>query len=98
MQRCAALLVAATCWRLPRPRRPPAAPKPDARCPPVPLLPAEAEAVLTWGGAAVRATFTFDRWGRVARCASRDFLRRLPDGSFEAGEWQLAYSGHMLFG
>jgi len=59
---------------------------------------AEAQAVLSWGGPPVRATFTFDRWGRVARFSSHDFLRRLPDGSFEQGEWQVAYSGHMLFG
>lgn len=54
--------------------------------------------MLSWGGPPVRATFTFDRWGRVARCTSHDFLRRLPDGSFERGEWQVAYSGHLLFG
>ncbi|KAI7841479.1 hypothetical protein COHA_004873 [Chlorella ohadii] len=60
--------------------------------------PQQAQAVLSWGGPPVRATFTFDRWGRVARCSSHDFLRRLPDGSFEQGEWQVAYSGHMLFG
>lgn len=60
--------------------------------------PQQAQAVLSWGGPPVRATFTFDRWGRVARCTSHDFLRRLPDGSFERGEWQVAYSGHLLFG
>lgn len=61
-------------------------------------LPAEADAILTYAGGQVRATFTFDRWGRVARMRSQDFLRRLSDGSFESGEWQVAYSGHMLFG
>lgn len=75
------------------------APPPAPTFPLLPLsAPAEAEAVLTYGGACVRATFTFDRFGRVARMSSRDFLRRLPSGAFEAGEWQVAYSGHMLFG
>jgi len=55
-------------------------------------------AVLSYGGITVRATFTFDRFGRVARVTSRDFLRRLPNGRFEEGEWTVSYSGHMLFG
>ena len=50
------------------------------------------------GGPPLRATFTFDSYGRVARMRTRDFLRRTPSGSFERGEWQMAYSGHMLFG
>ena len=51
---------------------------------------AEAEAVLTYAGGCVRARFLFDRWGRVARMTSPDFLRRLPSGSFESGEWQVS--------
>ena len=50
------------------------------------------------GGPALRATFTFDSCGRVACMRTHDFLRRTPSGSFERGEWQVAYSGHMLFG
>lgn len=72
----------------------------STNCSPAPhhQHPAVAEAVLTYGGGCVRATFTFDRFGRVARMRSSDFLRRLPSGAFEAGEWQIGYSGHMLFG
>lgn len=54
--------------------------------------------MLTYGGRCVRATFTFDRWGRVARLASHDFWRRRAGGAYESGELQVAYSGHMLFG
>lgn len=58
----------------------------------------EAVAVLTYGGLTVRATFLFDSFARAVRVTTHDFLRRLPSGAFEQGEWTVSYSGHMLFG
>lgn len=55
--------------------------------------------MLSWNGLVVRATFAFDRFDRLVRLRSRDFLRRLPSGGYDAsGEWHVDYSGHMLFG
>lgn len=54
--------------------------------------------MLSYAGLTVRGTFRFDRFARVVRLASRDFLRRLPGGRFEEGEWVVSYGGHMLFG
>ncbi len=55
-------------------------------------------AVLSYAGLTVRGTFVFDHFARVVRLSSRDFLRRLPGGRFEEGEWIVSYGGHMLFG
>ena len=86
------------CWRPACCTRASARPPAHPPCPPTHRPRAEAEAVLTYGGACVRATFTFDRFARVARLRSRDFLRRLPSGAYEAGTLECRYSGHMLFG
>ncbi|KAL4421399.1 hypothetical protein ABPG75_010690 [Micractinium tetrahymenae] len=65
---------------------------------PVPGEGTAAVVVLSYAGLTVRATFGFDRFARIVRLTSRDFLRRLPSGRFERGEWVVSYSGHMLFG
>lgn len=54
--------------------------------------------MLSYAGLTVRGTFSFDGFARVSRLSSRDFLRRLPSGRFEEGEWVVSYGGHMLFG
>ena len=57
-----------------------------------------ASAVLTWQGAAVAVTFTFDSLGRVVELRSNDFYRASPGGRVVRTPWFAKAAGYMRFG